>query len=779
MRREAIMARGWFNGLLILTIVAVSATEGWAQNSKVRKPGGSSLASRLGQLKNVFVGDRTPEDGEDYSSDEPFAGTGNSGRSSSNQASPQRTARMAPRNTAQSRVQPGDLLPKGIFFDRNAQQEAAAGDMELGDEVFDSSPRRGSVAEAATTIRTPRKSPTTTRENELQDALDDLLAVEQQHLGGGDGGNLVIEPLPGGEKSQGDADTRNFDLRQALINKANSGENSNRSDAVNDLREQLESLEGNADVADQQHSSLADPFERPAEDIFSKPTQQYTPNRQPAARANNRGGFLTTGGETLLSTKQPVIVSRVEGPRQILVGREATYRVILENSSDADARNLTAEVRIPEWAEVVDVNSTSGTVERATSEGTGSLRWQMQSLAGRSNQSLSVRLIPRSGKPLHLSVEWSQAPIASQAMVEVQEPKLEMKISGPQEVLYNKAQRFQLSLRNPGTGVAEDVVIRLIPPGGDEETASSHTVGQLEAGASKEIELELTAREAGELIMKASATAAGGISSEAVRKVLCRKPELELDWRGPAEKYAGTEAAYYFRVRNTGTAATDAVAMRIKLPQGVKLISASEGYKLNSQQGEIIWQLEGIPAGEAEFMQINCQVEQAGNNRFEVTAQTAGGELQSSKEIQTNVIAVADLKLTVSDPQGPVPVGETAIYEIRIRNRGTTDAQNVGVVGLFSTGIDPNAVEGAQFSVRDGRVSIHPINTLPAGQEMVLKIRAVATQAGTHVFRAEVSCEDLDIKLAAEETTKFYEDQYRWEDGETAYSNDPSEVGTR
>jgi uncharacterized repeat protein (TIGR01451 family) len=773
MRREAIMARGWFNGLLILTIVAASATDGWAQASKTRKPAGSSLASRI---KNVFVGDKTPEDGEDYS-DDPF---GNDGRSQSQQPNPQRTARMAPRNS-QGRVQPGDLLPKGIFFDRNPQQEAAADDMPLGDEVFDSSARRGSVAEAATTIRTPRKSPSTTRENELQDALDDLLTVEQQHLGtaNGSGEQQVIEPLPGGETLQGDADTQSFDLRQALINKANSGENANRSGAVDDLRKQLESLEGNAGAAEHQNSSLADPFDRPAQDAFSKPTQQYTPSRQPAAPANSRGGFLTAGGETLLSTKQPVIISRVEGPRQILVGREATYRVILENSSEADARNLTAEVRIPEWAEVVDVNSTSGTVERASSEGTGSLRWQMQSLAGRSNQSLSVRLIPRSGQPLHLSVEWTQAPIASQAMVEVQEPKLEMKISGPQEVLYNKAQRFQLSLRNPGTGVAEDVVIRLVPPGGDEESASSHTVGQLEAGASKEIELELTAREAGDLIMKASATAAGGISSEAVRKVLCRKPELEVDWRGPAEKYAGTEAAYYFRVRNTGTAATEPVAMRIKLPQGVKLISASEGYKLNSQQGEIIWQLEGIPAGEAEFMQLNCQVKQAGTNRFELTAQTASGELQSMKEINTNVIAVADLKLSVTDPQGPIPVGETAIYEIRIRNRGTIDAQNVGVVGLFSTGIDPNAVEGAQFSVRDGRVSIHPINTLPAGEEMVLKIRAVASQAGTHVFRAEVSCEDLDIKLAAEETTKFYEDQYRWEDGETAYSNDPSAVGTR
>jgi uncharacterized repeat protein (TIGR01451 family) len=261
--------------------------------------------------------------------------------------------------------------------------------------------------------------------------------------------------------------------------------------------------------------------------------------------------------------------------------------------------------------------------------------------------------------------------------------------------------------------------------------------------------------------------------------VLCRKPELELDWRGPAEKYAGTEASYYFRVRNTGSATTEAVAMRVKLPQGVKLISASEGYKLDPQNGEINWLLPGIAAGEAEFIQICCEVDRAGLNRFDVIAETRSGDLRSEKAIETNVIAVADLKLTVTDPSGPVPVGETAVYEIKIRNRGTTDAQNVGVVGLFSAGIDPNAVEGAQFSVRDGRVSIHPINTLPAGQELVLKIRAVATQPGTHVFRAEVSCQDLDIKLAAEETTRFYEDQYRWEDGETAYSSDPAAVGNR
>ena len=771
------MARGWIKIVVVLALVGATATESWAQKGAARKPGGS-LASRFGQL---FNGNSAADDEKAYAP-EDYSSPRN--RTPAKQSSGSQPAR----SSAQNRVLPGDLLPKGIFFDRNSQDQVSADDIELGDEVFNSSPRRGSVAAAAATIRTPRKSPATTRENELQDALDDLLAVEQEQLSEPAGNTTAIEPLPNPNQRQpaanntrsaaADADAREFDLRQAMIEKANTGEKAVRSEAVNDLRQQLESLQEKAPVEHEQNTSLADPFDRQNKEIFASPTQEFAPTRQPAA-PRQTGGFLTTGGETLLSSKQPVIVSRVEGPRQIMVGREATYRVVLENSSEADARGLSAEVRIPDWAEVVDVNSTSGTVERSDIDGTGALRWQLQQLAGRSAQSLSVRLIPRSGKPLNLSVAWTQAAIASQTMVEVQEPKLEMKISGPQEVLFNKAQRFQLSLRNPGTGSAENVIIKLVPPGCDEASASSHTVGVLEAGAVKEIELELTAREAGELTMKASATASGGLHSEAVRNVLCRKAELELDWRGPAEKYAGTEASYYFRVRNAGTADTDAVAMRIKLPQGVKLVSASEGYKLDSQKGEITWQVESIAAGQAEFMQLNCEVVRAGMNRFDVSAQTASGDLKSSKAIETNVMAIADLKLTVSDPKGPVPVGETAIYEIRIRNRGTTDAQNVGVVGLFSAGIDPNAVEGAQFSVRDGRVSIHPINTLPAGEEMVLKIRAVAKQAGTHVFRAEVSCEDLDIKLAAEETTKFYEDQYRWEDGETAYSNDPNAVGTR
>ena len=56
-------------------------------------------------------------------------------------------------------------------------------------------------------------------------------------------------------------------------------------------------------------------------------------------------------------------------------------------------------------------------------------------------------------------------------------------------------------------------------------------------------------------------------------------------------------------------------------------------------------------------------------------------------------------------------------------------------------------------------MSFHTIGKLPAGQNVVLEIHAKATEAGTHVFRAEVLCRDLEIKLAAEETTRFYDNE--------------------
>ena len=225
---------------------------------------------------------------------------------------------------------------------------------------------------------------------------------------------------------------------------------------------------------------------------------------------------------------------------------------------------------------------------------------------------------------------------------------------------------------------------------------------------------------------------------------------------------------------NPGSAATDPLEVKVRLPEGIRFLSASDSFAVDSATGIVTWRLSGLAPGEEQFMQVRCQLDRPGVKEFDITARTVSGELRDTKSIRTNVVALADLKLNISDPQGAQPVGETVVYEIRVENRGTTDAHGVSVVGLFSDGIDPVSVEGAQNSVRDGRVTFQPVKSLPAGGEVLLRIRAVASQVGTHVFRAEVACQDLDLKLAAEETTRFFQDEFHWAEGETPYTAERS-----
>jgi len=517
-----------------------------------------------------------------------------------------------------------------------------------------------------------------------------------------------------------------------------------------------------------------DPFENTAKQVFSTP-QQSSNSMRPFLPANESvqpvEGTARPERNVFQISQQPVIVSHVEGPRSILVGREATYQVTLENTSNAQASDVSAQISVPEWAELVDVMSTSGEViRRDQGANAGVIEWSLSELAPRSSQALRLRLIPRSGRPLQLGVRWSQAPMQSQATVEVREPKLEIAISGPQEVRFGKSQRYRLTLRNPGTGLTEQVTLRLVPPGGDPQSATTQKIGNLKPGEVKDIDLELTAREAGELLIQAYAIAEGGLKAKATKSVLCLRPELKVDWRGPDKKYAGTVAAYYFRVENPGTATTEPVDMSVKLPAGAEFVSASEGYSMNTLTGVVSWRLAGIEVKEEQFMQLRCKIARAGKNNFEIVAKTSDGELTDSKDFHTEVVALADLKLEVTDPQGPLPLSESVVYEIRVRNRGTTDAENINIVGLFSEGIDPTTVEGAQFSLRDGRVSFYPIKSLPAGREILLRIHAKANKVGTHIFCTEVVCPELDIKLAAQETTRFFQDEHRWEEGETPYS---------
>jgi hypothetical protein len=148
----------------------------------------------------------------------------------------------------------------------------------------------------------------------------------------------------------------------------------------------------------------------------------------------------------------------------------------------------------------------------------------------------------------------------------------------------------------------------------------------------------------------------------------------------------------------------------------------------------------------------------AGENRLQLYA-AADGRLSDTASFVTNVEALADLKLELSDPQGPVGVGEDMVYEIRIKNRGSKSAEGIGLVAYFSEGIEPVHVAGGANRVEVGQVTFEPFRVLEAGDEIVCRVTARASVAGNHVFRAELGCKNPETRLVGEETTRFYGEQ--------------------
>jgi uncharacterized repeat protein (TIGR01451 family) len=375
-----------------------------------------------------------------------------------------------------------------------------------------------------------------------------------------------------------------------------------------------------------------------------------------------------------------------------------------------------------------------------------------------------------------LAVQWTSAPATSQAMVEVKEPKIALTLDGPSEILYGQTKLYRLTLSNPGTGDAENVELLLAPVDGGPGAPTRQEVGLIRAGETKPVEVELSARQAGKLSVKAVAVADGNLHAEVAEDVLVRRAGLKTSVSGPELKFAGTCGSYNVVISNPGNATSENITVTAVLPPGAKYVS-SPGGQFVEKENKIVWNLPSLRAGADQELQFSCALNTPGTNRLQVLA-TAANDLYDNSATATNVEALADLKLEVIDPPGPLAVGEEMVYEVHIRNRGTKAAENVEVAGFFSNGIEPISAQGAQNEVASGQVVFQPIASVSAGAEVVLKITARADQPGNHVFRTEVNCPSMGSKLASEETTLFYGDGQTPTEQRTASRPNPAAPGS-
>jgi uncharacterized repeat protein (TIGR01451 family) len=457
-----------------------------------------------------------------------------------------------------------------------------------------------------------------------------------------------------------------------------------------------------------------------------------------------------------VTSTSPALRIDLAGPQGITVAKPATYVMHITNESDAPAADVHVRLALPAYVQVAGAEPTSGEASmQHDRDGTPRLVWALPEIDPRGHETLTVELVSGEGSSFELALDWTCKPASAQAMITVKQPQLEMSLAGAAEMIYGEEREFTLTVGNPGNGDAERVVVTVASGGAPIQQIE---VGDLPAGAKKELPLAIVASQAGQIEIKATASGDGGLTAQTAGLINVRKAELNIAIEAPQLKFAGTEATYVVTVTNEGTAAADGVQLALVLPSEAKYVAGIDGAA--AAGGSVKWQVASLAPGGVKQYEVRVELMAAGLNRMVVQAQAPAAGAATA-EAQTQVEAVADLKLEVNDPAGPVSTGEHAIYEVAVVNRGTQAAEQVKIIMQFGEGIEPVAYEGCEARLVPGQVLCQPLPRLGAGERLALRIRAKAQDAGTHQFRVEVTSAGDDTRLVSEGTTRFFSEAGR------------------
>lgn len=453
-------------------------------------------------------------------------------------------------------------------------------------------------------------------------------------------------------------------------------------------------------------------------------------------------------GKQLAAAEMPGIRVVTEGPSEILIRELTQYEVRVENRGAIDATGIVVQTTLPAWAEVKGHNVTAGTLQPGTDD-SGRLEWTLPRVPAGVVERLFVRIQPTGAGRFDVATNWTTLPQTVTAQVTVREPKLAIEIDGPDEIVFGQSQKYNVRVLNPGDAAASNVLFKLVSESGE---PLEQKVGSIPAGKESSFEIEVTARELGQLQINGAATADLELTAAANKSVAVAAAKLEATISGPPLKFQHTDAIYQLQLTNNGRAASESISGEIRLPAGMTYVGGLPEARVEGER--LVWNIGNLPAGATKEFEFTCKMDQTGNHPLTVQCHgSAGG--QASVEIETAVQAIADLKLVVIDPPAPAPVGSEVVYEVEINNRGSKDAEDVRVVTQFGNGIEPIRVEGHTGDVLTGQVLFHSIPRIAGGNQLKLKIIAKADRAGDHRFRAEVR--SGESVLVAEEATIFVE----------------------
>ena len=474
--------------------------------------------------------------------------------------------------------------------------------------------------------------------------------------------------------------------------------------------------------------------------------------------ANSRGtsseGTGRPGSRELQGAQRASLVIEKKAPAEARIGQPCRFVLKVRNTGNRPAENVVLRDETPSGARLVE------TIPLAQQQGSN-LSWKLGSLAPGQERSVEIHVEPINEGQIG-SVATVSFDAQASAVTKCTRPQIALRLSAPGKVLVGQKQPLRIEVHNPGTGVATGVMLVEDVPSNLRHEAGPELefeVGSLSPGETRQLDLMLTAEEAGHVVNQLTAVADGGLRVEQSIEFDVVAPSLSVDVAGPQRRYLERPASYTVSIGNPGTAPAKDVRLVTKLPRGMKFVRANNLGEYDSQTHSVYWSLAELPEGERGEVQLVALPVAAGEQTLVVEGAAESG-LKASESQRVLVEGVASLAFDVRDLQDPIEVGSHAAYDVVVTNEGTQAAANVRVVFQAPPGMQVVEAKGqTQHQMGQDRVEFAPIPTLEPGVKARFAVRMLGQRSGDQRIAVEVSSDELTQPIRREESTRVFGDE--------------------
>jgi len=474
--------------------------------------------------------------------------------------------------------------------------------------------------------------------------------------------------------------------------------------------------------------------------------------RAEPARTTSNEGTGTPGSSYLEGLQTPHLTIQKIYPEEVIIDQPATLKIAIQNVGNSAAKNVIITDRVPQGTRLLS------TIPDATVSPNGELVWSLHNFDPNAKTIMEMKVLPLREGEIGSVATVTYTGEASGRIV-VTRPMLKVEVKAPAEVKLGEIAHLEITVTNPGTATATNIVLEERVPEGlyhrDGRVMQHKGIASLRPKESKKLTLPLTCIGAGNLVNHIIVTADGNLTAEDKTTIRALAPTLNLEIVGAQTRFLERQSNYRLVVENSGNSSAHDVSLELALPAAMQFVSTNQSGVYEPNTHTVHWALEELPPQEAGEIELVVMPTQTGDHSLRFLGTGENG-LKTEVSLPVSIDGIPAIAFEIVGDATLVEIGKDAVYEIRVVNRGTKAAENVKVWATLAAGMTFVKAEGGRYQAQGGTVQFETIPRLAPKSENIYKLTARSQTEGDYRINIQVISDDLRSPIAKEESTRVY-----------------------